>query len=110
MDAESLKVHPSINFSLVPDQDVAEYQAMGFCHVMLKIPNKSELSKLTKQERAVLKLLIAGMTITAIAAELKIHESNVRGVLSHVRAKFKCHSNLQLGLKIKALGLDIYLS
>ena len=110
MDGKILKIHPSINYSLVPNQDVAEYEAMGYCHVMMKAPNKSELSKLTKQERAVLALLMTGMTIPQIAIEIKIDERNVRSILSRIRSKFKCDTNIQLALKIKALGLDIFLS
>ena len=110
MSAEFLKIHPRINFSVVSTQDVAEYQAMGFCHVMIKLPDKSELSKLTKQERAVLKLLMQGMLTKVIATELKIDERQVRTVLSHIRTRFNCQTNLQLALKIKSLDLEIFLS
>ena len=109
MDGKILKIHPSINYSLVPNQDVAEYEAMGYCHVMMKVPNKAELSKLTKQERAVLKLLVQGLSTKIIAIELDMKENNVRLALSHIRKKFKCSTNLELAVKIKSLGLDIFL-
>ena len=110
MDGKILKIHPSINYSLVPNQDVAEYEAMGYCHVMMKVPNKAELSKLTKQERAVLKLLLQGLSPKEIATELGIDEGNTRTILLKLRAKFKCSTNLRLALEIKRRGLDIFLS
>lgn len=53
-------------WSIIPDktnQNAPKYKAMDFYHVMIKLPDKSELSELTKRERVILKILLQELSI-----------------------------------------------
>ena len=63
---------------------------MDFYHMMIKLPDKSEWSKLNKGERVILKILLQELSTKEIAAELKIYKRNTFAVLLKLRTKFKC--------------------
>jgi len=106
----AVAVNHNLSVAFIHSDAIGHYQAMGYRLIALKIPDPSELSILTKQEREILSLLvISAMSTKQIASQLKRDERYIRTLLSQIRKKFGCQSNLQLALKIKKLGLDLFL-
>jgi len=103
-------VNHNLSVAFINSDAITHYEAMGYRLIALKIPDPSELSVLTKQEREVLScLVLSEMSTKDIASQLQRDERYIRTLLSQIRSKFDCQSNLQLALKIKKLGLDIFL-
>lgn len=105
----TLNFNPNLNISFINPDDVNKYKALGFRFMMSRQPNLDELSKLTPQELAILKLLILGNTPQQIAGFLSVDDSNIRKALSSIRGKLSCDNNIQLVIKIKDDGIDSYL-
>lgn len=107
--AEPIKIHPNFSIYLVPQHDIAKYQAMGYQVVMSKPADISCLLKLSEQELGILTLLMLGKTPSSIAKSLSIESRTVRKILQAIRSKLKCENNIQLAIKVKSEGLDMYL-
>jgi DNA-binding CsgD family transcriptional regulator len=100
----------NINISLVPKQKVDDALENGFYQLMLKLPSEADMPKLTPREREALKQLMEGKTSKVIAHVLAIDARTVRTLLERVRNKFSCQTNIELALKVKTLGYELFLT
>lgn len=94
------------NMVFVPLNQLQKMVKDGYCIPLIKQGISSEAPHLTKREHQCLHYLADGLTVTAIAMEMRLSERRIWILLEALRSKFEVNTDHWLVARYYQLGFD----